>query len=139
MQGSQPQFSGYQPDMHEARLFSQQRGGKQPKAKGLCIPATHFRLDGFPLSAGADMESRRAMLRSVDSNLSTGEYLTTPEKLFTEPARVEDPSPFNVQTLDYLGEEPCEYSPRLLTPFPGFHACRSFAKQLLGGDSLRAK
>ena len=57
-------------------------------------------------------EERRAALQSADSTLTTADFPHTPAKLYTEPARIEDASPFNLQMLDFLGDElGCELSP----------------------------
>lgn len=81
---------------------------------GVSLPFKNsFRSENDVLGGCLDQEGMRpSTLQSVESSMSTFEYPNTPSKLFTEPARLQEESPFNITSLDYLddreaGERAC--------------------------------
>ena len=62
---------------------------------------------------------RQTALQSVESTLSTFEFPATPSQIYTEPARLQETSPFNVASLDFLDEREAGDLPLQLTsPYP---------------------
>lgn len=66
----------------------------------------NFRLPEKELNGGCLEHDplRQATLQSVESTLSTFDFPNTPSKLYTEPARLQEPSPFNISSLDFLDD-----------------------------------
>ena len=103
MQGLQePALASYEQQAQPSQT------GLQPSSDFATPFKVNFRLPEREIPGGClDQDSlRQATLQSVESTLSTFDFPNTPSKLYTEPARLQEPSPFNLSSLDFLDDSP---------------------------------
>ena len=103
MQGFQePTLAAYGPQAVPSQ------DGPQPTSDFATPFRVNFRLPEREATGGCIEQDplRQATLQSVESTLSTFDFPNTPSKLYTEPAGLQEPSPFNLSSLDFLDDPP---------------------------------